>query len=902
MPPRSAWTPDPQAPPPGSASHLRDRGAPATLAAVLLLAALLTPAAASTAASTCVIPPEGIVAWWPLDEQSGTLSQERIKSQDGRHVNGPTPVQGLVDGALSFDGFDDYVVVPDSPDWELGSGDFTMELWMSLSRPPRGSQGHPGDVFFSHDEGPFNVPKYFFSLSSTHLQFHVNGPGIGPVFSPLATFAPEVGRWYHLAVTRSGTDYRIYVDGRLEAEGANAADIPDVDSLLTFGRALEPFGGFFAGRLDEITLYDRALTEAEIRAIFEAGAAGKCKQVIIRTRALSGLQLSLPASQELQAVGGAAPYRWTVLEGAQPPGMRLEPNGVFHGRPTRLGTFAFTLGVEDASGATDSAQYAVDVSLTPPEPEIRIHKVGLTAVPGRTLDYFLEVENRGSTTVSDLPVVEVLDPDRFSLVAASPPPLLDPGLSAPLSNVVWRIADLEPGETQVLEYSAVLDASTPLGDEVASGPACVGQAALDALFACLPEAVTAGIECEDCRTPCRALSLCSLGPEVCVVPLTLCTFCMVHPDVAGLSGCVPGVFEAFQCFRDRLAQLRKACAEDRQTAVGPVDPNEKLVLAPRFIQPDQDLVYPIHFENVGDAEALDVFVKDHLDPGLDLSTVELLTPGGVLDGETRTIHWDLRGRDLQPGETGNVVFRVRPLAGLPSATEIHNRASVRFEVFEPLVTPEVVNVIDTTPPECHVEALPDPVFTDDFEVRWQGSDEVGEIESFSVFVTDDGGESFHLFHEGTDTRAIFEGHLGDSYGFFCVAKDTAGNTESQALVSEATTRVARAAIDIKPDSTDNEVNPGSRGVVPVALLGSELVDVRRVDPESLAFGPGKAHLAHRHGPHVEDVNGDGYPDLVAHFRIADTGIAAGATEACLDGELGGAGFEACDSLTTVPAH
>ena len=50
-----------------------------------------------------------------------------------------------------------------------------------------------------------------------------------------------------------------------------------------------------------------------------------------------------------------------------------------------------------------------------------------------------------------------------------------------------------------------------------------------------------------------------------------------------------------------------------QSAVGAIDPNEKTVIAKKFIQPDQLLVYPIHFENIGNAEARDVFVTDIID-------------------------------------------------------------------------------------------------------------------------------------------------------------------------------------------------------------------------------------------------------------------------------------------------
>src|SRR5207247_5171939 len=98
-------------------------------------------------------------------------------------------------------------------------------------------------------------------------------------------------------------------------------------------------------------------------------------------------------------------------------------------------------------------------------------------------------------------------------------------------------------------------------------------------------------------------------------------------------------------------------AQAVQSTHGPSDPNEKLVTTKTFIQPDQLLVYPIHFENVGDVEARDVFVTDTLDPNLDASTIKLLTPtGGSFDVSTNTVMLDLLNANLPPGKTGNVLL------------------------------------------------------------------------------------------------------------------------------------------------------------------------------------------------------------------------------------------------------
>jgi hypothetical protein len=106
-------------------------------------------------------------------------------------------------------------------------------------------------------------------------------------------------------------------------------------------------------------------------------------------------------------------------------------------------------------------------------------------------------------------------------------------------------------------------------------------------------------------------------------------------------------------------------------------------------------------------------------------------------------------------------------------------------------------------------------------------------------------------------------------------------------------------IDIKPGSFPNTINPKSQGMIPVAILTTETFDATAIDPRSVHFGPKGATEAHGKG-HIEDVNHDGEPDLVLHFRTQETGIQCGDTSASLTGEtFNEEPIQGADMITTV---
>lgn len=105
-------------------------------------------------------------------------------------------------------------------------------------------------------------------------------------------------------------------------------------------------------------------------------------------------------------------------------------------------------------------------------------------------------------------------------------------------------------------------------------------------------------------------------------------------------------------------------------------------------------------------------------------------------------------------------------------------------------------------------------------------------------------------------------------------------------------------VDIRPFSSNNNVNPNSSGLIAVAVLTTESFDALQVDPETVQFGPAGATRVHAQD-HVKDVDKDGDIDVLFHFRIPETGIQCGDTEAALIGHTyDGASISGADLVNT----
>jgi hypothetical protein len=208
---------------------------------------------------------DGLVSRWTFDDADieGKTVKDVQGNNDGSIEGAPEVVEGKVGNALNFDGAADHVVVPSDESMNFGAGDFSICAWAKTTATT-GRWAERQDIV---GKGDPSVSGYALSADSNKAFFWVGGAGEVPGTSDI-----NDGEWHHLAGVRKGADVFLYVDGQLEAQGTNAEN---VDTAISCIIAKHPTKGesFFAGAIDEVLIYNRALGEDEIKQIYEAKSA-----------------------------------------------------------------------------------------------------------------------------------------------------------------------------------------------------------------------------------------------------------------------------------------------------------------------------------------------------------------------------------------------------------------------------------------------------------------------------------------------------------------------------------------------------------------------------------------------------------------------------------------------------
>jgi len=201
-----------------------------------------------------------MVSWWAGEGNTVDL----IDGNNGTFVGNATYATGEVGQAFSFDG-SNYVQVPDAANLDFApNAPITVDMWVyyTLSATGRhimGKRDGCASINYQMVDGVGNEGLAF-------------GDGLGNevatgVHLPLNT-------WTHLAGTFDGSTYRFYINGTLAGTATGTLG-PVNNAPLVIGTSGSCPG--FAGLIDEVELFNRALSQAEIQAIVNAGSAGKCK-------------------------------------------------------------------------------------------------------------------------------------------------------------------------------------------------------------------------------------------------------------------------------------------------------------------------------------------------------------------------------------------------------------------------------------------------------------------------------------------------------------------------------------------------------------------------------------------------------------------------------------------------
>ena len=218
------------------------------------------------ASPSCTTPPANMISWWPGDGNARDIQD----GNDGAPAGGATFAPGKVGQAFSFDGINDFVDIQPNANLDLRQT-LTIDAWVN----PTNINGDRGIVEKTVGGGVNS--QYSLFLSNGQVIFRlIKVPGVDHRTIGSSSMVP-INSWTHVAATWDGVTMKLFVNGIQQGGGLGVAPPLNGGEGPTLigkqGSGINPFSGL----IDEVEIFNRALTSQEILAIYQAGSGGKCK-------------------------------------------------------------------------------------------------------------------------------------------------------------------------------------------------------------------------------------------------------------------------------------------------------------------------------------------------------------------------------------------------------------------------------------------------------------------------------------------------------------------------------------------------------------------------------------------------------------------------------------------------
>ena len=200
------------------------------------------------------------VALWMLDETSGTIAHDSSDfGNDGTLVGNPQWVAGQINGALQLDGSGDWINCGNPASLTINNA-ITLACWVKAAPWTK-----TWETILAKGDDSYRLSRSG-SGNASHFGCNgVTGSSGNPHFDGAVVIADNT--WHHLAGTYDGANMIIYVDGDEDSRQGATGQINTSSYNVHIGNNEQQTGREMAGSVDDVRIYRRALTEAEIEVI-----------------------------------------------------------------------------------------------------------------------------------------------------------------------------------------------------------------------------------------------------------------------------------------------------------------------------------------------------------------------------------------------------------------------------------------------------------------------------------------------------------------------------------------------------------------------------------------------------------------------------------------------------------